>query len=200
MKKLLLLPLLVWMVSSVSAQKIVTEKGNLLDLKGESEFNLQYDFKTLSVGKYSDEQSYIDYKKGEYAKSDPKKAEDWEAGWKSAREKYYQPKFETQINKYIGGKASFAQANANAKYTLIVKTTFIEPGFNVGVMRQAAYIDVQYIFVESANPENVLVRLSQRKIPGADAFGYDFDASARISEAYAKAGKMLGGTLGKAFK
>lgn len=201
MKKILLLPaLIVAFVFSANAQKIITEKGKLTDLAGESKFKLEYNYDNFAVGKYPTEQAYIDYKKGEYAKKDAATAEKFEAGWKSAREKYYQPKFEELINKSLGGKATVLPSNTDAKYTLILKTTFIEPGFNVGVMKQPAYINVEYIFVETANPSNVVVKMSQSKIPGSQYGGYDFDASTRIAESYAKAGKMLGGLMGKSLK
>ncbi len=201
MRKFFILTSLVSMLSlSVFAQKIVTEAGDLSKLKGESKFKLAYDFSNFAVGKYPNEQEYLAYKKGEYAKSDPKKAEDFENGWKAAREKYYQPKFEELINKSSEGKATFLPSSTDAKYTLILKTTFIEPGFNVGVMKQPAYINVEYIFVETAKPENVVAKLSQKKVPGSQFGGYDFDASTRIAESYAKAGKMLGGLVVKNLK
>lgn len=201
MKKLLLVPfLMVAFVFCSNAQKIVEETGKLADLKGQTKFNLKYDFSNFAVGKYPTEQEYVDYKKGEYAKKDPKQAENFEAGWKAAREKYYQPKFEELINKSLGGKATVLPSNTDAKYTLILKTTFIEPGFNVGVMKQAAYINVEYIIVETANPSKVVYKSSQKKIPGSQFGGYDFDASTRIAESYAKAGKMFGALLAKSLK
>lgn len=201
MKKLLLLPFLVIALAfSSNAQKIVVEKGQLADLKGQTKFGLKYDFSNFAVGKYPTEQEYVDYKKGEYAKKDPKQAENFENGWKAAREKYYQPKFEELINKSLGGKATVLPSNTDAKYTLILKTTFIEPGFNVGVMKQPAYINVEYIIVETANPTNVVFKGSQTKVPGSQYGGYDFDASTRISESYAKAGKMFGALMAKSLK
>ncbi len=201
MKKILLLPFLVLaFVFSASAQKIIVEKGSLDVLKGESKLKLEYDYSNFAVGKYPTEQEYIDYKKGEYAKKDPKQAESFEAGWKAAREKHYQPKFEELINKANGGKVKVFPSYTDAKYTLILKTTFIEPGFNVGVMKQPAYINVEYIIVETANPSNVVFKANQSKVPGSQYAGYDFDASVRIAESYAKAGKMFGGLMAKSLK
>ena len=201
MKKIVLLSFaLIACTFALSAQKIVSESGDLSSLKGETNFKIVYNYDNMGVGKYSTEQAYLDYKKGEYSKSDPKKAEAFENGWKAAREKYYQPKFEELINKSTGGKFSFLPSTTNAKYTLILKTTFIEPGFNVGVMKQPAYINVEYVFVETANPSNVVAKLIQKKIPGSQFGGYDFDASTRISESYAKAGKMFGALVAKTLK
>ena len=201
MKKNLLLTFLVMAFALyANAQKIVISQGKLTDLVGQTKMNLQYDFSSFGVGSYATEQAYVDYKKGEYAKSDPKKADDFEAGWKAAREKYYQPKFEEQINKYDGGKLAVFPNTTDAKYTLILKTTFIEPGFNVGVMKKPAYVNVEYSIVETANPSNIIFKAAQSKIPGSQFGGYDFDASTRIAESYAKAGKMFGALMAKTLK
>ncbi|HSZ24687.1 MAG TPA: hypothetical protein VK766_03160, partial [Cytophagaceae bacterium] len=199
MKKLFLLPML-FIALTINAQKIVTEKGNLSDLKGEKTFKLVYNYDNLSVGQYSTEQAYIDYKKSEYAKKDPAKAESWYEGWKSAREKYYQPKFEEQINKYNKKVTTVLPSNLDAKYTLMVKVAYIEPGFNVGVMKKPAYANFEYIFFETANPSNIVVKLSQKNVPGSQYGGFDFDASARISESFAKGAKMLSALMGKQLK
>ena len=76
-------------------------------------------------------------------------------------------------------------------YRLNNEIHFIEPGFNVGVARKNAFINGEAIFVESANHENILAKVSIENSPGRDAFGYDFDTGLRIQEAYAKAGKEL---------
>lgn len=202
MNKLFIIPLFVLLMFtfSVSAQKIVLEKGSLAALKGQSELKLDYNYETLSVGKYPTEEAYVEFKKAEYAKKDPKKAEDWENGWKNAREKHYQPKFETQINNYSSGKISYSTTTTKSKYTLILKTTFIEPGYNIGISKMPAFINVEYLVVETANPSSIVAKLVQKKIPGSQFAGYDFDASTRISESYAKAGKMFAGFVVKAIK
>ena len=201
MKKLFLLSILITaFIFSSRAQKIVAEKGNLSDLKGAKTFKLAYNYDNLSIGKFSTEQAYIDYKKGEYAKKDPAKGDLWYDGWKAAREKHYQPKFEEQVNKYNGGKFIILPSNVDSKYTLIVKVVFIEPGFNVGVAKKPAYVNFEYLFVETANPTNIVVKLVQKKVPGSQFGGYDFDASARIAESFAKGGKVLASLMAKQIK
>jgi len=200
MKNLNLVLLFVGMVSFSFGQKIVKVKGDVKTLKGQSSFNIQYDYSEMSVGKYKEEAKYIEDGVAEREKKEAGKGQVFKDGWFGARERVYQPKFETLFNKG-GVKAGFSGSsdNAAAKYTLIVKTTFTEPGFNVGVASKPAAINVEYIFVESGT-ENVVAKLTQAGIPGAQAMGYDFDVSTRVSESYAKAGKMLAAYLAKAFK
>ncbi len=199
MKKIILIPVLMLLFAlAVNAQKISIEKGKWSDLIGQTSFKLEYNYDNLAVGKFANEQAYIDEKKADYTKKDPAKAEEWYNGWKAAREKYYHPKFEELINKT--SKASVSPANKDAKYTLIVKVTFIEPGYNVGVAKKPAYTNFEYIFVETANPSNIILKLVQKKVPGSQVGGYDFDASTRIAESFAKGGKMLGGLMAKSLK
>src|SRR5690606_7735782 len=106
-------------------------------------------------------------------------------------------RFEPQFRELFSKHAGVTTADDNATYTLIFKTTRTEPGWNVGVMRQSAFIDAEAWFVETENPSNVIAKVSIKNAPGRDAMGYDFETGARIQEAYAKSGKELGKFLVK---
>lgn len=169
-------------------------------LKGQTELNLQYTYDGLRVGKEGSEADYIEKKKTDYAKKDPAKAEQFEQNWKSAPSRAYAPKFEALFNKIADGKIHAAQNLTSAKYTLIVNTTYIEPGYNIGITRQPAYCNFEMKLVETENPSNVLSTAILMNIIGQDVGGFDFDTSARISESYAKAGKMTSGSILKVIK
>lgn len=85
----------------------------------------------------------------------------------------------------------------NAPYTLILRTTFIEPGFNVYMARRPANTNLEAAFVKTGTTAELAV-ITMMKSPGRDALGYDFDSGERISESYAKAGKSLANFLIKA--
>jgi len=177
------------------AQSMKLESGKLDFLKGQKTLNVVYAYDNMKVGKGT-EQEYIDKKVTEYNKSEAGKGDKWQKGWVAARTERYQPKFEELMNKRLEDNGVKVGNYPDAPYTLVVKTTFTEPGFNVGVMRMPAYTNMEAVFVKtgSTNPEAVITMM---KSPGADAMGYDFDAGARISESYAKAGKSLGAYLNK---
>lgn len=178
--------------SMVSYGKVVLLSGNPSPLKGITSLNLQYDYSKIIVGGM-DEESFI--KKGVEDRNakKPGSGDVWKERWYNDRDSRFAPRFEELLNKNIGEKnASAARNNSNAKYTLILRTVFTETGFNVGIMRKPAFINVEVDIVETANPSNVVARLSISKIPGRDAMGYDFDAGSRLEEAYAKCGKELG--------
>ena len=85
--------------------------------------------------------------------------------------------------------------NNKANYTMIVETTFTEPGFNVGVMSKVASINLKITFVDKSGKE--MAKMTIDKVPGRDAMGFDYDTGVRIEEAYAKAGKSVGKFIDK---
>lgn len=168
------------------AQKIKTNSGNPDILKPEMTINIEFVYDNISVGKYKNEQDYINAKTEEYNKKEPGKGDSWAASWKRDKEARFEPKFEELFTSNSGMTIS-----DKAKYTLIFKTLTMEPGFNIGITRKNAEIDAEVWIVETANRENKVCVLTISNVPGGTAFGYDFDTGLRISEAYANAGKKL---------
>ncbi len=175
---------------TAGAQKLKNTSGDKNILKSESAINIEFTYENMSVGKYKDEQEYIKDKTAEYNKKEAGKGDAWAASWVNDRKSRFEPKF---IELFTDN--SNMKVNADAKYTLIFKTTSIEPGFNVGVMRKNAEIDAEVWIVETSNKSNKAATFTISNVPGSTAFGYDFDTGQRISEAYAKAGKQLGKSL-----
>ena len=161
--------------------------------------NVAYDFTDYSVGKYASEEEYVNKKVTEGNEKEDGKGDRWKESWYGSRERVYQPKFESLFNKTLKKKGvSIDQGEQGVKYTLTVKTTFIEPGFNIGIASRPSAVSFEYIFTNSDG--DVVARLSQKMVPGSQAMGMDFDTSTRISESYAKAGKMLAGHIYKKIK
>jgi hypothetical protein len=192
MKWILLMGISLFLFSSlqVNAQKVKLESGDFALLKGQKALNVECVYDNLKVGKKSEDE-YIKTKVAEYNKDEAGKGDRWLTNWKNDRQNRYQPKFENLMNEYLSEKGIKVGTDKNAKYTVIVKTTMIEPGFNVGVWREDANINVEILFVETANKTNVLAKVTMEKVPGRTYGGYDFDMGQRIEEAYAKCGKEL---------
>jgi len=187
--RILLLACLIAVASAMYGQKIKQLSGNLPPLKGEKTLNLQYDYEGLHVGEMQ-EGDYIKKKVTEYNSKEAGKGDKWKENWSNDRKTRYQPKFEELFNKYLEEIGMVAKEGAtDARYTVIIKTVMIEPGFNVGVMRRPARIEVEMIIIETNKPEAKIAEYSVVNIPGSDVMGYDFDSGLRISEAYAKLGK-----------
>ena len=172
---------------NTEAQKVKKVSGSADILKAETELNIEFNYDNLSVGKFKSEQEYITAKTEEYNKKEAGKGDTWAASWKNDKESRFEPKF-IELFKESSGMAVVT----TAKYTLIFKTTSIEPGYNIGISRKNAQIDAEIWIVETANKSNKVATFTIDNVPGGTAFGYDFDTGLRISEAYAKAGKSLG--------
>ncbi len=174
------------------AQRVKEVEGNMPDLKNEKSINTEFTYGNISVGKYDKEEDYIKAKTEEYNKKEPGRGDSWAKKWIDDRANRYEPKFDELLTKY-----SDLTLNKNAKYTIIFHTTFIEPGFNIGITRKNAYINGEVLIVETANKSKVLAKLTIDKAPGNSYWGNDFDTGERLSETYATAGKGLGKFLKK---
>ena len=200
--KTVLAALIVLGVTAVQAQKIKVTNGDLSFLKGQTSILLEYDYSEMAVGKFDKEEDYFAKKVPEYNEMEAGRGDKWKENWIADRDARFHPKFEELMNNYTSkANCNFYQTNSDAKYTLILKTTFTEPGWNIGISRRDAMINVEVKFVETANPENILAIMTMTNVPGRGAMGNDYDTGYRISEAYAKCGKSLGAYLmKKAFK
>ncbi len=174
-----------------AAQKIKTLSGDANILKTESSVNIEFNYDDVSVGKFKNEHDYIKTKTEEYNKKEAGKGDTWAKSWANDKANRFEPKFIELFTQTSGMVVS-----DNAKYSLLFKTTSIEPGFNIGITRKNAEIDAEFWIVETANKGTKLASFTISNVPGGTAFGYDFDTGLRISEAFAKAGK----TLAKFFK
>lgn len=172
--------------TTANAQKVKTVSGDAEILKNETSVNVEFVYDGMSVGKYDTEKEYIAAKTSEYNSKEAGKGDTWAQSWQTSKANRYQPKF---IELFT--ENSKMTVDKNAKYTIIIKTLSIEPGYNIGISRKNAKIDTEIWIVETANKSNKVAVLTLSDVPGGTAFGYDFDTGLRISEAYANTGKKL---------
>ncbi|HZB13980.1 MAG TPA: hypothetical protein VE467_13170 [Chryseolinea sp.] len=184
--------LLVSLSTSVVAQKIKLIEGDLSPLKGQTSIKTEFKY-DMSVGKFDKEDDYIAQKKKELNEKEPDRGDSWEKNWKADRQDRFEPQFRELFSKH----SEMSTTGDNAKYTLIFKTVHTEPGFNVHVMSKPAYIDAEAWIVEAQNPNKVIAKITITKALGRDVFGFDYETGLRLQEAYAKAGKELGGFIRK---
>ncbi|NJK87751.1 MAG: hypothetical protein HC906_19040 [Bacteroidales bacterium] len=197
MRKIGLFFLMQVFVLGLYAQKIEVTSGTFDFLKGQKELKVSYDYSNMSVGKFDKEEDYVAEKAADYNSKEAGKGDKWKEAWVADRAGRYEPKFELLFNE--NGKGISCKQSANAEYEMIVHTTFVEPGFNVGVMRKPAYLNAEIKFVNiSTGKEEAL--LAVKNCPGRDAAGFDFDTGYRIEEGYAKLGKSTAAFLNKKLK
>ena len=171
----------------VDAQKVRLTEGSLAPLKGQTTIATQFEYDNMRVGKYDKEEDYVSAKKAEYDKKEAGRGDNWAKAWVADRRNRYEPKFNELFEKHADVAVS-----AKAKYTVIYKTTYIEPGYNIGISRHNAEVNAEVWVVETANPSNVIAKLTVEHAPGKVFMGNDYDTGDRISESYASAGKAVG--------
>ncbi|MCG3164271.1 MAG: hypothetical protein POELPBGB_00025 [Bacteroidia bacterium] len=201
MKNITLSLAAVLLFSYTYAQKAVLKSGSVKGLKGQSELNVEFDYSQLKVGsgkKAQPEAAYTAEKVAEHNKKEAGKGDKWLEGWNSAPDKRYKPKFFELLNDGLKKSGVTAgEGKSGAKYTLVVKTTRLEPGWNIGISKMPAFADMVYELKEGGN---VVATIEILNSPGSQFSGYDFDAGTRLAEAYAKSAKTLAAFISKQIK
>jgi hypothetical protein len=200
MKKTLVLLIALAFMGTGMAQKVKVAKGDPGVLKGETSVKVVFSYDDMGVGKFKKEQDYVDDKVKDYNKDEKGKGDQWAKAWVDDRSARYEPKFEELMNEHLDKSGIIiSEKTEESKYTMMVNTDFTEPGYNAGVMKKPAYINLSINIVETADPSKVISTITVEKSPGS-TFGYgDFDTGLRISESYAKAGKEVAQLLAKKY-
>lgn len=191
MKKLVVFILFMTVTLSFG-QKRKDLDGSIKNLKGITEYNLVFDYENLKVHKFDTEEEFL---KDKMSKRDEKEegwGERFKKSWFADRENLYEPKYIESFNKrFDDGRVKVSKGLESAKHTMKVKTTWIYPGYNVGVMKQPSKVNATIIIYETANPDKVLFSTKYLKVPGSNFYGADFNSGYRIAESYAKLAKEM---------
>ena len=189
LKQLALFAIVLFISVCGFSQKVYLTEGDLSPLKTEKSIDFEFTYDSMIMGGkgHPTETEYVAKKTAEYNKKEPGKGDAWALKWKEDRESMYQPAFTKAFEQY-----SSLQMSAKSKYTLIFKTTFTEPGFNIMVHQEPSRINGIVWIVETANKSHVIAKLSLDKANGRGYWGSEFDSGQRLTEAYEEAGRGLG--------
>ncbi|MGV6829772.1 MAG: hypothetical protein ACWA45_10285 [Flavobacteriales bacterium] len=188
-----------FITSFIFAQKAKVLDGSFKNLKGITEYNLEFDYSDLEIPKYKSEEEFLADKMKKRDEKEPGTGQKFKDSWFADREARYEPKFIESFNKrYDNIKVN--KGLDNATYTMKVHTTLLYAGYNVGVMRQNAKIDAIITVYKKDNPDEILLSVKYTRAEGGGAMGYDFNSGYRISECYAKLAKTLAKTIAKKAK
>lgn len=195
----LLLLMIMLIPNFVNAQKMKVLKGNFDFLKGQNELNIELDFDGMTF--YNDNLSESEYvsKRIQDITADKGKneADNWNSDWNNSKSHTFPDKFIASMNKILDMKTG---KYSNANYTLIVKTTWIYPGWFAAVMNQNAKVSTVLTFVETAQPSKIMLQISSDKAPGNIGFVGVPNNNDRMAEGYAKTGKSLAQMIKKKVK
>lgn len=192
MKKFITL-ILVLVCTSIHSQKIKIEQGNFDFIVGQKEVNVEFNYDNMKLLKENfTNEEYIAKRSGDLEEKTRGKGKTWEKTWNSSPELIWNPKFLELMNKYLGKEQDmyFAEDLNDTKYTLIVETVWIYPGWDAGIMKQPAKVTTNLKFVETGNRDNILLEVSGKNAPG-DQYGNNFSNESRVGEGFAKTGKTL---------
>lgn len=192
MKKIILL-ITLCVCTGVSAQKMKIQEGDFDFLPGQTEVNVEFVYDNMKLLKKNlPQDQYIKERSAELEEKSPGNGEAWQKKWAAAPELIWQPKFLELMNRYFYDDhgIAFKENLSEAKYTLLVETVWVYPGWDAGVMKQPAKVTTNLKFVETANKDNVLAEVTSENAPG-DQWGSNFSNEDRLGEGYAKTGKSF---------
>lgn len=189
MKKTIATFLLLSCIATLSfAQSIVMTSGSIDFIKDQKVIDFFFTYEEMLVGKLT-EQEYVDKKTSEYNKKEDGKGEEWKAAWYGDRKERFEPKFLELFDKYMN-EVGITAGTEGAKYRIEINTDFTEPGWNVGVMRQNASVDLSCKVKDIETGEQV-ASIRIRNASANNFWGTDFTSGYRVQETYAKAGREL---------
>jgi hypothetical protein len=216
--KLFAMAALVAVAGNSFAQKIKITSGTFSELKGQTEVNVVWDYSQAQVRGGSPFANWKALPEAEWLKKivdakNEKEAgtgDDWNKKWEAAKPGAFEPSFEIKMAELWEG-ASVKRGLTNAKYTIRVKVTYMDPGYSVGVGASDAWLSGIIEVVETGT-ENVSSSLTMDQIKGASAAsgvpgmaivaaidGMTFEK--RLGESFEKMAKSLyAKVLKKAFK
>ncbi|AZA81052.1 hypothetical protein C1637_00260 [Chryseobacterium lactis] len=201
MKKLFLLLLMAVATTTFAQNQINLQSGNFDFLKDQSVVNVQLKLENATYQeKNLTEAQYLEGRKGEIML---KKGEAVWQNWTSQWEKFKTSEYLEYFLKGINGKSKKVVFNndTKAKYTLIIDSKWIYAGWYGGMIgSQEAKLTADLTFVETDNPEKVVMKLKADKIGGKQMnkeFSWEYG---RIAAAYEVTGKKLGKEIKDALK
>lgn len=189
MKKVLITLSILFSVLTLSySQSIVMTSGAIDFIKGESVLQFTFSYNEMLVGKLT-ESEYVNKKIADYNEKEAGKGDEWGKAWVDDRKERFEPKFLELFDKYMEDKG-ITSGTEGANYVIEVNTDFTEPGWNVGVMRQNASVDLTCKVKKIETGEQV-ASIRIRNASANNFWGADFTAGYRVQETYAKAGREL---------
>ena len=172
------------------AQLVYQEVGDLKMLAGEKTLCVKYDYSSMMMADESIEPDFLKKMKDELNAKSQGRGDTFVERWNACKKERWELKFEELFNKYEG-QIELSQSNTDAKYTLIVKTLVVFPGYTSSIGIGAgveSWITCSFIIIETANPKVILSQSTIKHVRGAAYCGIDSPGYC-VQEAYAKIAK-----------
>lgn len=189
MKKTLFL-LLISLSIGLMAQRVKVISGDYNFLKDQKFVKVIFKYDHMKLDKKNlNEAEFMARRMAEVEKASGKdEAEKWRGDWEHNKAQTFQDKFLASWNKNTKIEAS--TKFDKTKYTLIVEPTWIYQGWFGGIINDPAQMNSRMTFVETENPDNILMVVEGIKAVGDNVVGIP-NNNYRIAECFAKTSKML---------
>ena len=203
MKKLFLLVFMVIMTTAAFGQeKMNLVSGGFEVLKDQTEVNVELTFEDVLFMKENiTETQYLENRKKQVL-DNPKRGEKawnmWTTEWERYKKEEYINYFTKGLNKTY--KEILFKKDSSAKYTLLLETKWIFPGWHAGLTMMTAEISGTIKLVETNNHSVVLAEVELNKFDrfvNNDEMVMEYG---RIAGAYESAGRYLGKKIKKSLK
>ncbi|SHG78144.1 hypothetical protein [Chryseobacterium sp. OV279] len=202
MKKLLLLLFMAVATTTFAQEKFNVVSGNFLALKDQTEVNVELKFENVLFMKENiTEAQYLENRKKQVLEN-PKRGEEAWKKWIEEWEKYKNENYADYLIKGLNKsyKNISFKKNSSAKYTLLLETKWIFPGWHAGLTAMSAEITGKIKLVETGNPSVVLAEVELNKF---DKFVNNKEfvmEYGRIAAGYESAGRYVGREIKKALR
>lgn len=201
MKKLLLLLFFAMFTTVFGQDKMKITAGSLIALKDQTEVNVEVKFENVLFMKENiTEAQYLENRKKQVLEN-PKRGEEawtkWIGQWEIYKREYVDY-FAKGLNKTY--KNISFKKDPSAKYTLLVETAWVFPGWHAGLTAMTAEITGKIKLIETDNPSKVVAEVELNKFDKFvknDEFVMEYG---RIAAAYESAGRYLGREIKKSLK
>ena len=203
MKKLFLLVFMVIMTNAAFGQeKMNLVSGGFEVLKDQTEVNVELKFEDVLFMKENiTETQYLENRKKQVL-DNPKRGEKawnmWITEWERYKKEEYINYFTKGLNKTY--KEILFKKDSSAKYTLLLETKWIFPGWHAGLTMMTSEISGTIKLVETNNHSVVLAEVELNKFDrfvNNDEIVMEYG---RIAGAYESAGRYLGKKIKKSLK
>lgn len=196
-----LLFLFVFLTSCTSYVRPVSGETSLEFLADQENVNVVFDYEDLGVNEFSEEEQYIEVSVNKRNEDEANTGDLWLKKWEGQKEVVFEPNFVQGLNRGNDKDLYFLRDNDNAEYTLYIVVKYIQTGWNVGVMRKSASVDLTAKFLQTQSlkdgVKNSEALFTINNVPGTTNGGFDFTVSQRVGASFEKAGEKLGDYIDK---
>lgn len=193
MRKLVLLVFMVMMTTVFGQEKMKLVSGNFEVLRDQPDVNVEVKFENVLFMKENiTEAQYLENRKKQVM-DNPKKGEtawnEWIGEWEKYKKENYTDRLIKGLN--ASGKKEMFKKDGSAKYTLILNTKWVFPGWHAGLIAMPTQMSGNIELVETNNPSVVLATVELNKYDRFSGMDVTVMEYGRLAAAYESIGKVL---------